>query len=348
MNLLLLQRAMVAVRDCLGVEPGQEVLVVEDGTLSPRMTAAFVYGAKAIGANIMTFNYQPRHFISMREFGLFAGASLGRHDFSLPQPLLRAMEASDIVIILNSDMEMLFDEDFLSLLKGDRKMAWIPYIDEDSLLRLFPESAQEAMELHEITARAGNVFARSKEAVIRSDAGTNIRMNIGGYRINWGTGVFQADKGYGGLEIWPGGQISTMPNAHTAHGYLVIDRSVNAPEFRELLDPIKFTVENGYVTKIEGGIEARRMERFLANLDDDGEAYHLTELGVGTNKRCKVAGVAGPAEDTHTLGCVSLALGADVHLGGETRGACHLDMTMRSATLKLDDEVVVERGHLVL
>lgn len=348
MNQVLFQRAMVALKDCLGLEPGQEVLVVEDGTLSPRMTEAFVYGVKAIGASALAFNYQPRHFLSMREFGLFAGASLGRHDFRLPQPLIRAMETSDIVIILNSDMEILFDENFLALLKGDGKIAWIPYIDEDSFLRLMPESIEEAIELHEITTRVGNIFAHSKEVLAQSDAGTDIRMNIGDYRINWGTGIFQAGKGCGGLEIWPGGQISTMPNAGTAQGHLVIDRSVNAPEFRELLDPIEFTVENGYVTKIEGGIEAERMERFLASLDDGGEAYHLTELGVGTNKRCKVAGVAGPAEDTHTLGCVSLALGADIHLGGETVGACHLDMTMRSATLKLDEQVVVERGQLVL
>lgn len=347
MNQLLFDRALVAVRDCLGVKSDQEVLVVEDGTLSPGITAAFVYSAKAVGARTMTFNYQPRHFISMREFGLFGGASLGRHDFRLPRSLVEAMAASDVVIILNSDMEILFDQDFLALLKGDRRLAWVPYITEDSLVRLLPETAQEAMELHETTARIGDMFAQAKEAVVQSDAGTDIHMKIGDYRINWGTGVFQAGKGYGGLEIWPGGQISTMPNARTANGYVVIDRSVNVPEFKELSDPIRFTVENGYVTKIEGGVEAKRMERFLASLDDGGEAYHLTELGVGTNKLCKMAGVAGPGEDTHTWGCVSLALGADVHLGGETRGGCHLDMTMRWASLKLDGRPVVTRGRPV-
>jgi 2,5-dihydroxypyridine 5,6-dioxygenase len=258
------------------------------------------------------------------------------------------MEVADIVIILNSDMEILFDKRFLALLKGQRKMAWGPYLDEDSFLRLLPETAEEAMQLHELTNRIGSTVAESKEAVVQSEAGTNIRMQIGKYRINWGTGVFQPGKGYGGLEIWPGGQISTMPNPRTANGVVVIDRSVNAPEFRELLDPIRFTVENGYVTKIEGGVEAWRMEQFLASLDDGGEAYHLTELGIGTNKRCKVAGVMGPAEDTHTWGCVSLAVGADVHLGGETLGGCHLDMTMRSATLRLDGQTVVAKGRLVL
>lgn len=347
MNPALFQRAMVAVRACLAIEANQEVLVVEDGTLSPRMTEAFVYAARAVGSNVLTLNYQPRHFTSMREYGLFAGASLGRHDFGLPKPLLRAIEAANVVIMLSSDLEVEFDESLLALARGDRKIAWIPYIDEDSFLRLFPASAQEVMELHEITTRVGNIFVRSKEAIIRSGAGTDLRMNIGHYRINWSTGVFQAGKGIGGLEVWPGGQISTVPNAGTARGRLVIDRSVNAPEFKELLDPVEFTVEDGYVTKIAGGIEAKRLERFLAALDDGGEAYHLTELGIGTNKRCKMAGVAGPAEDTHTAGCVSFALGADVHLGGETRSGCHLDMTMRSATMELDGQMVVREGQLI-
>jgi 2,5-dihydroxypyridine 5,6-dioxygenase len=348
MNLQLYQRATVTVNESLRMRPGEEVLVVEDGTLSPRLAEAFVYAAKAAGANVTTLNYQPRHFISMREFGLFAGASLGRHEFGIPYPVLRAMEAFEVVIILNSDMEMLFDQSFLDLLGSDRRMAWIPYIDEDCFLRLFPENAQQVAELHESTTAVGEVFARSREAVVRSEAGTDVRMEIGDYRLNWGTGLFQPGKGYGGLEVLPGGQISTMPNAGTADGYVVIDRSVAAPEFRELLDPIKFTVRDGYVTKIEGGVEARRMERFLASLDDGGEAYHLTELGVGTNRLCQVAAVAGPTEDTHTWGCVSLALGADVHLGGETVGGCHLDMTMRFATLLLDGQTIVEEGQLLL
>jgi hypothetical protein len=71
MNQALFDRAMVAIKDCLGVEPGQEALIVEDGTLSPRLTDAFVHCAKALGANVVTLGYQPRHFISMREFGLF-------------------------------------------------------------------------------------------------------------------------------------------------------------------------------------------------------------------------------------------------------------------------------------
>jgi leucyl aminopeptidase (aminopeptidase T) len=125
----------------------------------------------------------------------------------------------------------------------------------------------------------------------------------------------------------------------------VIDRSVNAPHFTQLSGPIDLRVEDGVVVDISGGADAQELSRWLASLDDP-HVYNLTELGIGTNRRCHLAGVAAPCEDTHTLGCVSFALGADVHLGGVVSAPCHVDMTMRAATLELDGRRLVDAGAL--
>lgn len=348
MNTLFLQRAIIAVRDCIGVKKNQTVLIIEDSTLSKKIVDAFVNACKVCEAKVMLMVYEPEHYISMKEFGLFSGASKRNNGMCLPVPLIKAIEAADVSIVINSDMELLFDQNFLNLLKQQKTITWLPYLSEDRFLSLLPSTFDQAKELAEITSLVGNKFLNAKNALITSDAGTNIELKLGDYRINWGSGIFKPGFGYGGLEILPGGQISTMPNPNTANGVVVIDRSVNAPEFKELIDPIQFTVEKGYVTRIEGGVEAKRMERFLKSIDENGEAYHITELGVGTNKACKMCGIAGPTEDTHTWGCVSLALGADVHLGGETKGSCHLDMTMRAASLSLDGELIIRDGEIVL
>lgn len=347
MELVLLEKARVALRDCLRIEPGQSVLVLDDGTLSSRLTTAFVHAAHALDATPLTMTYTSARFLSLREFGLFAAASFREGVPALAQPLLRAILAADAVVILSSDMSIMFDEGFRAVLAEGAKVAWGPYLTEDAFLRLLPDTGDEARELLETTTRVGEVFSGEHDVAVRSDAGTDLQMRVGEYRVNWGTGVYSAGKGYGGLEIWPGGQISTVPVAGSANGRLVIDRSINVPEFRELLGPVELTVAAGYVTDVQGGAEARRLARFLEGMDDGGEAYHLTELGVGTNRRCKMAGVAGPTEDTHTWGCVSLALGADVHLGGETAAGCHVDMTMHTASLELDGTAVVERGNLL-
>lgn len=344
MDLVLLEKAQVALVGCLQVRSDETVLVVDDGTLSPRLSQAFATAVHHLGGVPLAMSYMPTRYVSMREFGVFAGASFGGRP--LPRPLLDAIAAADAVVILNSDMSIMFDAGFVERLGGSVRIAWAPYFTEDAFLRLMPDAEEEALELSDATTRVGERFRGSHDVTVTSETGTDLTMRIGDYRVNWGTGRYEQGRGYGGLEIWPGGQISTVPVAGSATGRLVIDRSVNVPEYRELLDPIAMTVQEGYVTDIRGDIEARRLREFLEDLDDP-EAYHLTELGVGTNRRCKMAGLAAPAEDTHTWGCVSLALGADVHLGGETRAGCHVDMTMHSATLHLDDRPLVSAGRLV-
>ena len=102
-----------------------------------------------------------------------------------------------------------------------------------------------------------------------------------------------------------------------------------------------------YVTAIDGGSEAKKLRDWRAH-EDDPEIYHPTELAFGTNGRCRLTGVAAPVEDTHTAGCVSFALGADVHIGGRTSAAAHIDMTMFSATLELDGRAIVRDGSLLI
>jgi 2,5-dihydroxypyridine 5,6-dioxygenase len=188
---------------------------------------------------------------------------------------------------------------------------------------------------------------RTRQVVVRSGRDSELTLTLGDHRVNVSTGVHGSGGGFGGLEVWPGGQVSVVPDAGTAHGTLTITRSVNAPEFRELSEPIKITVREGYATDIRGGGEADRLRRWLESLDDP-EATHLTELGIGTNALCEFAGVSAPCEDTHAQGCISFALGADVHLGGLTRSRCHVDMATGGATYVADGTTLVEAGELRL
>ncbi|MFC7277761.1 hypothetical protein ACFQS1_27555 [Paractinoplanes rhizophilus] len=322
------------------------VLIVHDDTAAPDTVDAFVAATGGLGAEVTVLRYAPRTFVSMREFGRFAEASVWADDRHAPETLLAALGAADVGLILNADLRLLFDPRFLATLSGTR-IGWIPYLDADNIQRLLPSSADEVAELHQASTVVGEAMAATTEVTIGDANGTDLRMRIGAHRINWSTGVHMQGRGIGGVQIWPGGQISTAPDIGSVSGRLVIDRSVNAPEYKELLDPIGFTVVDGLVTDIDGGVEAERMRRYLSSLDHPG-AYHLTELGIGTNARCVAAGYAGPCEDTHTWGALSMALGADVHLGGVTRAPCHVDMTARSATVAFDGKTVVDEGRLVV
>src|SRR2546421_12454835 len=130
----------------------------------------------------------------MRVFGVFAAASLGNHQFGLPRPVLGAIEGSNVVVILNSDLEMLFDPSFVALLGGNTRIAWVPYLDEDSFTRLIPDSRSEVVHLHELTTAVGEICSEAGEAVVESGEGAKLRLKLGDHRVNWGTGTFTAGK----------------------------------------------------------------------------------------------------------------------------------------------------------
>lgn len=342
LNQALFDRALFSLRELLAVTAAERFLVVEDGTLSARLVDAYVAAGRAVGAETVLAAYRSRNAISSREYGVFARASLYDDRALAPEALKGAMSASDVIVFLTSDLEVLFDESFRAIVRGPRRCAWHSYTEEDAFLRLMCESVEEADALQVFTTQVGDVIGRTREVVVESELGTSLRLRIGEHKVNVGTWYGPAGRGEAGVMFWPPGQVSTVPNAGTAEGTLVIDRSVAAPEFRPLLEPIRFEVEQGYVVSVDGGREGRLMARFLEGLDDR-EAYHLTELGMGTNPRCRLTGVA-PHEDTHTLGCVSFALGADNHQGGTTKAGCHTDMTMSAATLVVDGTILVREG----
>lgn len=344
MNETLLDRARVVLEHALDVGSGDELVLLTDGSVDRSVVEAFDAAGWALGATVMRLTYSPLEVVAMREFGIFAAASLDPRP-RLPRPVVQALAAADAAVIVNSDMSIMFDAGPRAVISsGATKLGWAPYLSEDAALRLLPASAGGCVELSELTTAMSARFGGDHEVLVTSPVGTKLRLRIGEHRVNCGTGVASSGAGYGGLQIWPGGQVSTAPNRHSAHGTLVIDRSVNAPRYSEIATPIELRVD-GYVVEVTGSTDAAELRAWLASLDDP-EAYHLTELGVGTNARCHFAGVAAPCEDTHTLGWVSLALGADEHLGGEVAAPCHIDMTMRRASLLIDDRPVVVDGEL--
>ena len=76
--------------------------------------------------------------------------------------------------------------------------------------------------------------------------------------------------------------------------------------------------------------------------------YHITEVGLGTNKRCIQCGVAAPAEDTHGAGSVTFALGCDVHLGGSTKGPAHIDCTTHMGNFQVNGIDIVKDGKIAV
>lgn len=340
----LFNQAQVMLRDCMGLQAGEELLILRDGTVSEDLVEASVYAAKALGANPVLMSFTPATYRPMKEYGTFTAASVGGESPpSFPRTVLAAIVASDRLLFATSDTGVFFfNPEVREKVRGHTGFR-VNYFTTDSALRLLPESAEELREMAALTGRVKQLFVKARRARITSAAGTDITMSLGQNPIvRVADGI--APPGY---QPGLGGQVSSIPDDGSAEGVVVIDRSIGANDYKELTETVTLKVERGNVTSVSGGADADGLRRFLADMNDPN-IYHLTELGVGTNWRCRFTGVAAPVEDTHTLGCVSLAMGCDTHLGGKVNAGAHIDMTMRAATLELDGELVIKEGKLLV
>lgn len=347
MNLTkLLEKATVVIKDCVKLRPNEELLIVTDETVSISVLNSFRSAACLLDANTLVLTYTPRRFISLREYTLFAGASMQEFDPEPPKGLSAAMKESNAILFLTSDVAMMFSKSLKSLLEEEKKIMFIPYISEENMMRLLPDSSEEVIELKKTTKKVAQLVDECHEARITSPEGTDIKMTFGNYRTNCSTGVLEPGMGFGGrMDFLPGGQVSRVPNDNSAEGVVVVDRSIAAPEYKALYEPIKFSVEKGDVFEITGGADAKNLKRYFEKLGDSS-VYHVTELGIGLNPRCKFAGISGPIEDTHTLGCVSMAFGCDIHIGGTVKGKIHNEGTLANPSLRLNSKTVIQNAIL--
>ncbi|MCI8505595.1 MAG: hypothetical protein HFI67_05335 [Lachnospiraceae bacterium] len=152
-----------------------------------------------------------------------------------------------------------------------------------------------------------------------------------------------------GMSLNPG-QTSSPPDIEcatgaipgTAYGKLVIDGSITHPAMGLLKEPITLYVENSFVTKIEGGEEAKTFAEELAKVYDP-RMYRVGEIGVGLNPDATLCGRM--LEDEGCMGYVHVALG-----NNETDNRdflLHIDMMFKDPTIEVDGKVIFDEGKVV-
>ncbi len=111
-------------------------------------------------------------------------------------------------------------------------------------------------------------------------------------------------------------------------------------------EPVHLTVDGGLLTGAEGGPGAAA-ETFLAALDAHGpQARTIAELGIGTNENAQITG--NVLEDEKVLGTAHIAFGASAGIGGDVAVPVHLDVVVLKPTVHVGGTLVVDAGRFVL
>lgn len=194
------------------------------------------------------------------------------------------------------------------------------------------------------------MLARASTMQVRSAAGTDLRILLGGSKV---AGVWGGADRPGLVQHWPGGICLAFPAKDSVNGTLVLDAGdVNLTFKRYLESPVTLNIENDYVTSIEGrGLDAELMRSYMAAWNDH-DAYAVSHVGWGMNPRARWdalqmfdKGELNGTELRAFAGNFLYSTGANDVAGRHSLG--HFDLPLRNCSVSLDDTLVVDTGRLV-
>ena len=144
------------------------------------------------------------------------------------------------------------------------------------------------------------------------------------------------------------GQISWSPDFESINGVLVTDGTLSPP-VGKLTSPVKFTIENGWIKKIEGGQDAATFSTWLKSFNDPN-MYLIAHSGLGFGPTCELRGDI--VEDERVWGCTEWGIGnvgpqlvSDMENG--IAAASHSDGICLNCSLWVDGVQVLDNGNVV-
>lgn len=272
-------------------------------------------------------------------------------------PVLAALQACTLVIDCTVE-GLMHAPELPTILRGNctsqPRIVYVSNEHPEALARLLPDDATEAR----VKAQVKRMRA-AKVMRVTSAAGTDLSISLQGAVVggNWGSTTRP-----GTLTHWPGGLVLAFPAAGSVNGRLVLaEGDVNLTFKRYIERPITLTIENDYVTHIDGGgVDAELLRSYFAAWDEKdrvaagppGPAYAVSHVGYGLNDAARWDSMAlydkrdfNGTELRAFAGNFLYSTGANETAGRYTRG--HFDWPMRDCTVALDGTVVVDAGKVV-
>ena len=309
--------AMIAVRDCMGVKSGEQVLVVTD---EPMRTLAYALrqAARDLGTEVFIVEMLPRK----------------TNGEEPPEPIAQFMREVDVVLCPTSKSLTHTDARRAASAQGVR-VATLPGVTEEIMVRCMNA------DYHRIAARTAALcdrLGRTSVVRVKAPAGTDIVLPVSGRKAHASSGLFREEGQWGNL---PTGEAYLAPLEGQSHGVVVVDGSMAGVGM--MREPIRIVVEGGYATDISGGEEAQRLIELLQPHGRD--ARNVAEFGIGTNDKAILTGAI--IEDEKVMGTIHIAFGDNKSMGGSVRVASHLDGLVTKPSVWLDDEKIMEEGKLL-
>ena len=316
-NIYMSKGASKVINVCAKVEAGEQILIV---TELSRISIAEALATEVyrVGAEPTICIMEPRH----------------QDGEEPPKEIAAAMKASDafISVVGKSLTHTHAVKDAIAA--GSRGLV-LTHFTEDMMIRGGIEGDFE--NLKPICIGMAQAMAGAEKIVLTSPSGTHLEYSAKGRR---GNNLYcMVEKGQ--FSTLPTVEANVSPLEGTANGVIVADGSIPYIGIGVLEEPVKLVVENGRITDISGGYQAKMLADDLAAKNDQN-VYNIAEHGVGLNPKCHFCGFM--LEDEGVYGSCHIGIGTSITLGGTVKASCHYDVIMKNGTIVADGKILMENG----
>ncbi|HVQ57461.1 MAG TPA: aminopeptidase [Solirubrobacterales bacterium] len=313
-----LDRAVrTVVRQCMGVSPGEDVLVVCN-QVTEEIGALMRIEAQGDGADATLA------VISERDSA--AGEP--------PRAVAAAMAAADVVLA-PTIQSLSHTAARKAASEAGVRIGTLPGVTEEMLTRLM------SADMDEIRRRGWAIVSAmnsGSEVHITCRHGSDLRLSLEGRMGIVDAGELSNRGAFGNL---PCGEGFIAPIEGTAEGTLVIDGSI--AEIGLLDTPTSLSIREGHLVDSDGPGGEKLMQLLAPHGPD---ATNVAELGIGTNEEAILTG--NVLEDEKILGTIHLAFGASAAIGGTVQVPVHLDCVLLEPTVEIDGETITRDGELLV
>lgn len=304
--------------EILEVKPGQTVAITADTMSDGRVvkaTAAAIFAAGGL-PTILWYHTQPRP------------------QMEPPAPVAAAVAAADIWIE-HAVSYVMYTRAWHKALDAGVQYCELGGMDADGMVRCI---GQQNIAL---LAEMGEVVIRlltDADMRVTSGAGSDVTFHNRGVTV----GEFKMKTNPQKIPIMLAGQVSWSPVEESLEGRLIADGITYPPgEIGIMNETIAFDVKAGRIAAIEGAKEARLLQSWIDQLDDQ-TMYRIAHISIGFNPGIPVP-TGRVMEDERAFGDIDFGFGAWV--GRPAAG--HFDFTCRQVSVTANGMPILKDGIFV-
>lgn len=309
----------LCVETCMGVKPGEDILIVTDPDNMD----------KAEALAIVTY-------MADADPTILCQSSLRKFSVEPSEMISECMKKADVILV---SLPFLYSALFFhtqarkEAVKAGARFGIVHITQDNAYI-----NKEEILQTKELTEKIADMLDRAEKVRVTTKNGTDITMSIKGRRPVVISSLLNKPGDSGTIPDFA--EAAIAPIEGSAEGVVVIDGSMSGLEGL-VKESIVWKVEKGKVVEISGKDEAQKLKELLKKGDEN--STNIAELGIGTVTRGKVV---GNPDDKRLLGTGHIAIGDNRFGGGNVASNIHLDGVFMNMTLEINGKHIMEEGVL--